>query len=297
MSSSMLKIIACAIMLLDHIGAALFPQVRWIRLIGRLAFPIFAYLIAEGYARTKNFSKYLSRLLMFGLIAQIPFGFAFGRDIYINNFSDFIKVVLGQPMHLNIFFTLAIGLIAIKVYDSKFYLRGNAIEEAEMNNTEDVSGEVVTQTMSDNTIAAAVESDVIISKSRILRESKLAKFFIIAALGILTNVYTTDYSMYGVMMILAFYVFRDSKMKTIVSQILVYVIFGTGRMLYYYFTHPEYFPKGLQIGFFSQGLSILALIFIFLYNGKKGKDLKYFFYAFYPVHISILALIKFFVLK
>lgn len=297
MSSSMLKIIACAIMLLDHIGASLFPEVGWIRLIGRLAFPIFAYLIAEGYSRTKNFSKYLSRLMIFGLIAQIPFGFAFAKNAYISNFSDFIKVVLGQPMHLNIFFTLAFGLIAIKVYDSKFYLKGNAVEEAEVNNTEDISGEVVTQTMSDNTIAAAVESDIIISKNKLLRESKLAKFLIIAAVGMLPQIYYCDYGIYGVMMILAFYAFRDSKMKMILSQAIVYVVFGTGRMMYYYFTHPEYFPNGLKISFFTQGLSILALIFIFLYNGKKGKNLKYFFYAFYPVHISILALIKYFILK
>ena len=54
LSNDRLKIIAAAAMLIDHIGAYLLPQVRILRIIGRIAFPIFAFMIAEGCRYTKN---------------------------------------------------------------------------------------------------------------------------------------------------------------------------------------------------------------------------------------------------
>ncbi|WP_291632823.1 TraX family protein [Clostridium sp.] len=118
MTTSMLKIIAILLMLIDHIGAALFPKVIVLRMIGRLSFPIFAYLIAIGYSKTNSFSKYLYRLMIFAVISQIPFSLAFSENISIRNFSDFIIFFVGSPYaHLNIFFTLAIGLIAIHIWD------------------------------------------------------------------------------------------------------------------------------------------------------------------------------------
>ena len=50
----------------------------------------------------------------------------------------------------------------------------------------------------------------------------------------------------------------------------------------------------IRLIWFNQALSIISLIFIFTYNGKKGKNLKYFFYAFYPVHLLVIGLIKIF---
>ena len=67
LNNNQLKIIAMVAMLLDHIGAYLFPQVRWLRIIGRLAYPIFAFMIAEGCRHTKNRVRYL--LQMGGLAA------------------------------------------------------------------------------------------------------------------------------------------------------------------------------------------------------------------------------------
>ena len=67
LNNNQLKIIAMIAMLLDHIGAYLFPQVRWLRIVGRLAYPIFAFMIAEGCRHTKNRVRYL--LQMGGLAA------------------------------------------------------------------------------------------------------------------------------------------------------------------------------------------------------------------------------------
>lgn len=106
-------------MVIDHIGAILIAPLsltnflnfyHWslvydiCRLVGRLAFPIFAFLIVEGYQHTRNFNKYLFRLLLLGLISEIPFDIAFNQ-----HWLDF--------SYQNIFFTLALGLLAIRAYD------------------------------------------------------------------------------------------------------------------------------------------------------------------------------------
>ena len=69
----MLKFIALVVMLIDHIGAKLLPQFFILRIIGRLSFPIFAYLVAVGAKRTRDLDIYISRMLIFALISQIPF--------------------------------------------------------------------------------------------------------------------------------------------------------------------------------------------------------------------------------
>lgn len=242
MTTSMLKIIACVLMLIDHMGAALFPEVTILRLIGRVSFPIFAYLIAVGYSKTNSFSKYLYRLLIFAAISQIPFSLAFSEGISIHSVSDFLRFFVGSPEpHLNIFFTLAVGLIAIRVWDKG--------------------------------------------------ESSIKKIIAVSVLGITAQIFSTDYGIYGVAMILAFYVFKNNKIKTVLSQIVVFILFYASQILLMALNYPG---VSIRLIWFNQALSLLALIFIFSYNHKKGKDLKYFFYAFYPVHLLAIGLIKIF---
>ncbi|MFW6382292.1 MAG: TraX family protein [Bacillota bacterium] len=100
MSSFQLKMVAITTMLIDHIGVIIFPDLIILRIIGRLAFPLFAFLITEGYHHTSNFNKYLARLALLALISQYPFWLAFGFD-----------------SGLNIFFTLVLGLLAIALSD------------------------------------------------------------------------------------------------------------------------------------------------------------------------------------
>lgn len=95
-----LKFIALATMLIDHMGYLLFPQHFYLRMIGRLSFPIFAYLIAKGAVRTQHPGAYARRLLAFGLISQIPYNLV--RHQLWWSFTE--------P---NIFFTLLAGLLMI----------------------------------------------------------------------------------------------------------------------------------------------------------------------------------------
>ena len=68
-----LKGIAAALMLTDHVGAILLPEVPVLRCVGRLAFPICAFFIAEGYAHTRDFGRYFRRLAILAVVSEIPF--------------------------------------------------------------------------------------------------------------------------------------------------------------------------------------------------------------------------------
>lgn len=115
LSGSTLKIIAMVTMLIDHIGAAvlarmimagnadLYDTYRLLRMIGRIAFPIFCFLLIEGFQYTKNAKKYAARLFLFAAISEIPFDLAFSAQVL-------------EFEYQNVFFTLAIGLVTIMTY-------------------------------------------------------------------------------------------------------------------------------------------------------------------------------------
>ena len=77
LSGNMLKMIAALSMLIDHIGVVLFPHITILRVIGRIAFPVFAFMIAEGCAYTKNRLQYFLTVFLLGAGCQIVY--------YLNN--------------------------------------------------------------------------------------------------------------------------------------------------------------------------------------------------------------------
>ena len=100
LNGEQLKWIALFTMTIDHIGAIIFPQYLILRIIGRIAFPIFAFLLAQGMIYTHNPYKYLTRLGIFAILSEIPFDYAFQTSII-------------DMQHQNIFFTLFLGALSI----------------------------------------------------------------------------------------------------------------------------------------------------------------------------------------
>jgi len=78
LTSNQLKLLALLTMTVDHIGVQLLPQYPLLRIIGRLAFPIYAYMIAEGCAHTRNRRKYLLQMSGLALLCQLVYFFAMG---------------------------------------------------------------------------------------------------------------------------------------------------------------------------------------------------------------------------
>lgn len=95
-----LKCIAAALMLTDHVGAILLPQVPVLRCVGRLAFPIFAFFIAEGYAHTRNFGRYFRRLAILAVVSEIPFNLENGAVLDLTR--------------QNVLFTFCLALLTLR---------------------------------------------------------------------------------------------------------------------------------------------------------------------------------------
>jgi hypothetical protein len=98
----LLKWIALTTMTIDHIGMILYPQISVLRIIGRISFPLFAYLLVLGMSSTHDPGNYFKRMLYFALLSQLPFMIANEIPIW---------------QHLNIFFTLSLGIILIYLLD------------------------------------------------------------------------------------------------------------------------------------------------------------------------------------
>ena len=99
MTGAQLKILALTAMTLDHVGAVLLPQVRLLRMVGRLAMPIYCFLLGEGLRHTRSLPRYLGRLLALALLSEWPFDLAFSSGV---NWG-----------YQNVFFTLVLGLTAL----------------------------------------------------------------------------------------------------------------------------------------------------------------------------------------
>ena len=236
-NNNTLKIIAIILMLLDHLWGTIIPGNQWMTLIGRMAFPIFAFLIVEGFFHTSDLKKYMKRLFIFGLISEIPFNLIYTGSIIF-------------PFHQNVMFTLLLGLLIINEIDK-------------LKNTKEI-------------------------KKKIIPILKIFLFLLISIIGFV------DYGVTGVLTIVVFYLFRGFKLAWIgqlISLILLYIVFFEGQSVILNIFNHEYFLP-------LQSIGILSLIFIWLYNGEKGKNnklIKYLFYSFYPVHMLVIYLIYYFI--
>jgi hypothetical protein len=278
--NDLLKLIAIITMVIDHMGyMGIIPQEHYYlsRTIGRIAFPIFAYYIALGFQRTSNLKKYISRIAGFALISQIPYSF-FNPELEFH------------PLHLNIMFTLLIGLIAL------LFLERLISSFKEFNSYHHANNLLSLLVYFILTILAVLSPEIIKTGSHLK--------------GINLHL---DYGSYGVLLMISFYLFKNSKIATVISFILISII-GTYISAYnhilslnggniinaftneYYLKQYFYSRKHISSlsGFWFQSRSILGLLFILLsdiWNSIDFRMNKYLAYLFYPVHIILLIII------
>lgn len=235
-TSFSLHIMAMIFMLCDHLWGTIVQGNDWLTCIGRLTFPIYAFMIVEGYFHTKNLKKYVGRLLIFAILSEIPFNLAMGSGLF-------------YPIHQNVLwsFLISIGLIHWneKVKEKKLWKR------------------------------------ILVGFASILIGS---------IVGIITFV---DYYHAGILMVLVFYFFRHKKWWCYLGQFICMWYINCDMLggLQY-----EMNVLGQTYFISRQGFALLALIPIWFYKGKQGyhsKTLQFIYYAFYPVHLLILGILKF----
>ena len=105
LSAAALHILAMTFMLMDHLWATLLPAQEWLTCVGRIAFPIFAFMAVEGYFHTHNLKKYLLRMLIFAVISEVPFDLMYGGTWF-------------YPVHQNVIWTLMMGLAGIHLMET-----------------------------------------------------------------------------------------------------------------------------------------------------------------------------------
>lgn len=100
MSSFALRVFALLSMIIDHAGLALFPDIQLLRCVGRLSFPLYCFLLVQGYMHTRNVAAYGRRLALLAVLSEIPFDLL----IFTRMFS---------PVEQNVLFSMLLGLMAL----------------------------------------------------------------------------------------------------------------------------------------------------------------------------------------
>ena len=188
MTSFVLKIIAMVTMVIDHSGDIFFPilgnNTLYFNAIGRIAFPLFCFMLVEGYKHTSNLKKYMLRLFIGALISQIPF------QILVVNYMH------AKPFAINVLFTLLFGLFALSIWNYK-------LPNKEEKQNKDI----------DNNKYSFTINDVFIW---------IVKIILIALLIIIASFANFDYGNVGIILILAiFLLFKKGK---IISKIAFLII-------------------------------------------------------------------------
>lgn len=234
LSGSALKWIAIVTMLIDHIGATLVwnwylecfsPAAAGVyalmRIVGRAAFPVFCFLLVEGFCHTGSRKNYAIRLGLFCLIAELPFDLAVWEEV---------PCWTGQ----NVFFTLLLGFLTIWC----------------------------SEMMAERTLW----HPALITGAMVLLFGRAAEYL------------QTDYGFFGVLLIGALYLGR----KLDADGGKLRLLLGSLAILWYCWSYNNWVEIFAVVGL---GLTML-------YNGRRGNGPKWFFYWFYPLHLSVLGVLN-----
>lgn len=241
-TSFLLHIIAMVLMFCDHLWGTFAGNIPFLGYLGRIAFPIFAFMLVEGFIHTGDRKKYAKRMLLFALISEIPFNLMMEHHFF-------------NPIHQNVLWTFLIGILMMCLYE----------------------------------------------KVRVRKHwpVRLLLYIIITLVAyVIGFVGFVDYFGYGVLIVSLFYFTRrrpDLKVyqKVILCCIQVFAMYWINcEMMKGMMIPISLF--GFEIEVYKQGFAILALIPIWLYNGRQGaynKAIKNVYYWFYPVHLFVLGML------
>lgn len=218
-NGAQLKYIAMLSMLIDHANKALiYPHLNGglllfcsdlFDILGRIAFPLFAFFLVEGFFQTGNKKKYLFSLLGFGLISEVPFDLCATRTFF-------------EPNWNNILFTFALVLLTLWSIDAL--------------------------------------------KAKLPTVGwYFCSFVIVAAMSLAAMLMGVDYEHHAILTGYFFYIFWEKRLLAIPFSYL---------------------------SMYKDPWVLLGLLLTLTYNGERGKQNKWFNYAFYPAHLLFLGLLR-----
>lgn len=222
-NGAQLKYLAFVSMLIDHANNALLTPMlngegfllhlsNLFSILGRIAFPLFVFFIVEGFFKTRSRKRYLTTLLIFGVISEVPFDMFTSKTFF-------------APYWNNMMFTLALCLVTIWLIDSL---------------KEKLANRVIWYVVS---------------------------IILVILFGLLAMGLSLDYDYHAILVAYLFYIFYDKPLL------------------------------GAGLGYLSiikEVYSFLGFAMTLTYNGQRGKQYKWLNYAFYPVHILILGILRFY---
>ena len=269
LDSFRLKTIAAASMLVDHTAAA-FPETfpLWFRAIGRLAWPLFAFLLAESFRHTKNTQALLFRLFAFGIISQVPYNLALMGTSMDRAFT--------QAYGLNIFFTLTLGGALAAAYAHMEKIRTGRCDRHGPEN------------------ASTIRKNFTALTDNILFVSFAGTILLIFVHG--TGI-AFDYGVLGIMSIPILYMLPGKKSKLAFMAFFALMQFGPSFTYLLESSIADRQPRAMSREAINL-LPVMALMALAtvpiaaFHNGKRGRETKWSFYIFYPAHLTALALIR-----
>lgn len=258
-----IKIIAMILMVFDHIYAYLnynsnIPiQFKW---VGRLVAPIFIFMTVEGYWHTSNKKKYMLRLYIAQLIMAI--------------FNNLLNIYLPRPDNVALLNSMFGTLFLVLVYLSIVDFLKNAAKDNNISKVLLGIGFLVVP--------------IFLNFLFIINMGKMPLLLLKTLMYLIPMPMLVEGGVIFILLAIVLYLFRDNRCKQIIAYIISSIVIGLlsgTRLNIQSLLYENY-----------QWMMIFAAPLMYLYNGEKGKGLKYLFYIFYPVHIYILYLISYYML-
>lgn len=291
MTASTLKLIAFFSMIADHLMQVLSSSTfhhthlfhgewRFIEGVGRMAFPIFAFFIAEGWKRTSDKRWYFNRLLIGGLYSQIPFTLALSFA-NITSFSpkpglhSWLFPFKGCTLMFGILIAAAAAILLKNKYPYPslilvigFMLFSHISISLEGFELFSSAWNVFI------TFAFGMAGLYLVDawKSRTDKKSRLETAFCFLGWLLLHLCINIDYGLMGSLLVVLLYCFPSKKIQTLVITLWGICIYS-------------YMPSAFKVFTFLSALLLLT------YNGRRGKMPKYFFYIGYPLHLLVLGIL------
>lgn len=281
-----LKVLMIIFMLLDHIATFFSGAPFWFHYVGRVVMPAFFYLLVEGYFKTSSRSNYLKRLLLASEImflgnAIISIALLKGVNGSILSYGDFGKVsylsLIGVIILSGILIYLSLKDKIISDKKACIYIFLMIVSNLGLTHAFQSKVYILPNNIFISMVAGFIMLNGMVQFRTKNYKSAFIKVIVAISLGI-----ASESLIIGPAFVFIFYKCFNNRRDMYLAIIVFSALFFPGFSVQALLTYPQW-------------MMVFTIPFIYIYNGKKGKDLRWLFYIFYPTHLWILFLVANFI--